>query len=191
MNEEIFGACRPVLAGRAESLEMAFMPSAHTLKERWHNNSLSANFLGDYFANFFPRDITGHARRQNEVRAAVSFTANELLENAMKYCSSGASELVRLGLALAEDEIMLHLSHQAQPETARRLRAFIAEFLSMPAGDFMVLQMERAAASDTASGSSGLGFATMAADYGAELGWRIRATPGGLHAVATQVTLRF
>ena len=39
-----------------DSLEMSFTPSTHSSGQRWTNNRLSAQFVGDYFSAFLPTD---------------------------------------------------------------------------------------------------------------------------------------
>ena len=79
---EDFGRIVEIRHGRdAESLNLSFWPGRVPLKQRWRNNGLSADFLGDYVTTFFPLDdaIPDTQLRQAEIRGAVSFIANELL----------------------------------------------------------------------------------------------------------------
>src|SRR6266481_4621306 len=73
-------------AGECEYLTLAFSPISAPLRSRWRNNGLSADFLGDYVTTFLPANgaLPASGRRQNEVKHAVTYIANELLENAMK-----------------------------------------------------------------------------------------------------------
>ncbi len=68
-----------------EYLAIGFSPTSLSIQERWRNNGLSADFLGDYLSTFFPGDDQQARHKRREVRAGVSYIANELLENAMKY----------------------------------------------------------------------------------------------------------
>src|ERR1700683_674106 len=70
-----------------EYLTLAFSPTSAPLRSRWRNNGLSADFLADYVTTFLPtRDgKPAAASRQKELKHAVTYVANELLENAMKY----------------------------------------------------------------------------------------------------------
>ena len=70
-----------------EYLIIGFSPSSIPLKQRWRNNGLSADFLADYLTTFFPgnEDDPSTIERQAEIKSAVSYIANELLENAMKF----------------------------------------------------------------------------------------------------------
>src|ERR1700759_3929863 len=88
-----------------EYLTLAFSPISAPLRTRWRNNGLSADFLGDYVTTFLPGDGAVPAResRQNEIRHAVTYIANELLENAMKYHQPDVEIPIRIHLELAAD----------------------------------------------------------------------------------------
>ncbi len=64
-----------------EGLTIVFSPTSSSLKARWKNNSLSADFMGDYFSTFCPVEQSELPSRRDEVKSAVSYIANELLEN--------------------------------------------------------------------------------------------------------------
>src|SRR5882724_10413818 len=74
-------------AGDCEYLTLAFSPLSVPLRSRWRNNGLSADFLGDYVLTFLPAEggFKPDSAMQKEIKHAVIFIANELLENAMKY----------------------------------------------------------------------------------------------------------
>src|ERR1700722_13814708 len=70
-----------------EYLTLAFSPLSVPLRSRWRNNGLSADFFGDYVTTFLALEAarTTAENGQNEIKHAVTYIANELLENAMKY----------------------------------------------------------------------------------------------------------
>src|ERR1700722_3706340 len=86
MISQTLGNCREP-SGQCEYLALAFSPLSAPLRSRWRNNGLSDDFLGDYVTTFLPVNGSTAAAegRQNEIRHAVTYIANELLENAMKY----------------------------------------------------------------------------------------------------------
>jgi hypothetical protein len=90
-------------AGKCEYLTLAFSPTSAPLRSRWRNNGLSADFLGDYVTTFLPANGTLPAfkRRQNEVKHAVTYIANELLENAMKYHQPDVEIPIRIHLSVS------------------------------------------------------------------------------------------
>ncbi|MEN9566801.1 MAG: hypothetical protein RLZZ69_1997, partial [Cyanobacteriota bacterium] len=83
----IFGSFIQNLPPSQEYLILSFSPGSIPLRQRWRNNCLSADFLADYLSTFFlgNDDQQPDSQKQAEVKSAVSYIANELLENAMKY----------------------------------------------------------------------------------------------------------
>ncbi|MFN7789106.1 MAG: slr1658 superfamily regulator, partial [Pseudanabaena sp.] len=103
---QVFGEFTENFSERSEFLVLGFSPSSLPIQLRWRTNGLSADFLGDYVKNFFPGDTRAALNKQTEVRHAVSFVANELLENAMKYSDKGAGQPVNLELHLFSDRLI-------------------------------------------------------------------------------------
>ena len=75
-----------------EHLTVGFSPSAIPIKKRWRNNGLSADYIANYLATFFPAtaDEPDSIYKLAEMKSAVSFITNELLENSMKYSDKTA-----------------------------------------------------------------------------------------------------
>jgi hypothetical protein len=170
-----------------EGLELTFSPSSVPLKQRWRNNGLSADFLADYVTTFFPRDEKdpGSQARQQEIRGAVNYIANELLENAMKYSEEHLAHPTTIRLVLAEDAILFTGTNATSGERGRAFLGFVRELAASDAGDMYVRQLERSAE----TGGSGLGLLTMINDYGARLAWRFEELADGGMWVTTQVRL--
>ena len=173
----------------SESLNLAFWPSSVPLQQRWRNNGLSADFLGDYVTTFFPHDENDPATRNRraEIQGAVAFIANELLENAMKFHDQSLPEPITLYLNLEKERITLRETNGTDDATAERFQAFIER---LRASDPDTLYMETLEQSATSDNASGLGYLTMINDYGAELAWRFEGLPSGGRRVTTQVTIQ-
>ncbi len=157
-----------------EYLTLHFSPSASARQERWRNYGLSADFLGDYFANFFPggRLAAGALSPRGAIKAAVSFIANELLENAIKYSDDQVEDPIVLSLYLYEDYILFRIINYTSCSTAARYQEFIQTLVSTEDIDTLFTQqMEQTA---LGSGESCLGLLTMICDYGVELGWQFQ-----------------
>ncbi len=171
----------------AEFLSLSFSPSSMPLKQRWRNNGLSADFLGDYVTTFLPRnaDEPAATRRQAEVRGAVSYIANELLENAMKFNDESGDAPISMQLYLNADSVVFVESNDADAERSAAFRGFIERLAGADPGELYIQQMEANALSDS---SAGLGFLTMISDYEAQLAWRFRPEGSG-YRVTTQVTV--
>ena len=73
----------------SEFLTLNFSLNSENRLQRWRNYGLSADFLGDYFANFFPgNELTPNPiSQQDAIKGSVSYIANELLENCLLYTS--------------------------------------------------------------------------------------------------------
>src|ERR1700689_1464810 len=100
MISETFGNFRE-RSNKCEYLTLAFSPLSTPLRSRWRNNGLSADFIGDYVITFLPGEGHGAGQSgQNEIRHAVTFIVNELLENAMKYHARDVDVPIRMHLEL-------------------------------------------------------------------------------------------
>jgi hypothetical protein len=171
--EQIFGDFKTDFQISQEYLTLGFSPSSVPLKQRWRNNGLSADFLADYLTTFFPEDPDNptSSQRQVEIKSAVSYIANELLENSMKFCDESLTNPISISLELEPDRIIFISTNTVAPEQVAKFQAFIEELLASDPDEFYVLQLERSAEEEN-SGQSGLGFLTMINDYNAKLGWK-------------------
>lgn len=192
ITNETFGDYGEQSAERYEYLTLAFSPLSAPLRSRWRNNGLSADFLGDYVTTFLPTmggqaDEAGH---QNEIRHAVTYIANELLENAMKYHDRRVDIPIGIHLELTDASITVSASNGVDAGQARHYRDFLASIVQGEPGDMLVKQLEQNARSTGDSTASCLGLLTMINDYGAKLGWRFVESncPGSL-TVTTRAIL--
>ena len=165
-------------AGDCEYLTLAFSPTSAPLRSRWRNNGLSADFLGDYVTTFLPANGTLPAfkRRQNEVKHAVTYIANELLENAMKYHQPDVETPIRVHMELRSDQITVSVSNGISAEQAVRYQAFVQNLQQGDAGDLLMRQQEESARSSEASVSC-VGLLTMITDYDVQLAWSFDVHP--------------
>jgi hypothetical protein len=159
-----------------DSLELSFTPNSLPIKKRWRNNRLSANFMADYFSNFLPVDENDPAqkRRIKESKGAVSYVANELLENAIKFNDRGTNFQIKFGIYFIEEAdltAVLFATNSVSAEGLDKFQKFIQELLCSDPEKLYVQQIEKSAEEEN-SGASGLGFLTMINDYSAKLGWK-------------------
>lgn len=187
---ENVGDFKESLSTVLDGLALTFSPSAIPLKQRWRNNGLSADFLADYVISFFPRDEGDAAAeaRQADIRGAVAYIANELLENAMKYSSEVVARPTTIRLILADDAIFFSETNTTSRAHGDSFRAFVRELNESDPSEMYLSQMERTA---EGGGGSGLGLLTMINDYGAKLAWRFEDIENGDLSVTTQVRLDF
>lgn len=165
-----FGDYPPKATPSREYLTMAFSSATVPLKERWHNNALSADFLADYFANFFPGNETAPTQTsfRAEIRGTISYIANELLENGLKF-NYDPNHSISIRLELHADRLVFTLKNSINPDIVTGFQAFLVELIASEPMEMYVTVVEQNALD--AKGSSGLGFLTMLNDYGARLGW--------------------
>jgi hypothetical protein len=165
-------------ASEREYLTLAFSPSSAPLRSRWRNNGLSADFLGDYVTTFLPTKdgVPAFEERQNELRHAVTYIANELLENAMKYHQPDVEIPIKIHLELASDHVTVSVSNGVSVVQAGRYKAFVEHLQEGDAGDLLLKQQEESAKASESTISC-LGLLTMVSDYDAQLNWRFEVHP--------------
>ena len=185
---QIFGDFVDKQEGSGEYLQIGFSPHAMPLQQRWRNNGLSANFLADYLSTFFPGENSAASARQAEIKDAVSYVANELLENAMKFSYTAAHQAVSIEMFLEADVISLYATNSLDPQTVAPFQQYIQRLLTEDPDALYMEQLEHNAAEDH-NGASGLGFLTMLNDYGATLAWRFTCLGQDVVTVTTMVRL--
>jgi len=172
---------------KLECLNLSFLPCSKTVQERWQHNGLSADFLGDYFTVFFPNKNDSEANKIAEIKNAVSYIANELLENAMKYAAENCSLPTSIHLYLDNSTILFNESNHVEQEQAKKFMSYIEKFMSDDPNEFYLKQLENSTM--TEEGQSGLGFLTMVNDYKAKLGWQFKNIDDQYTRVTTQVII--
>ena len=173
---QIFGDFVESFPPVQDSLELTFNSNSLPIKKRWRSNRLSANFMADYFSNFLPvdEDDLAQKRRIKESKGAVSYVANELLENAIKFNDRGTNFKIKFGIyfiAEADMTAVLFATNSVSAEGLDKFQKFIQELLCSDPEKLYVQQIEKSAQEEN-SGESGLGFLTMINDYSAKLGWK-------------------
>jgi hypothetical protein len=158
-----------------EYLIIGFSPSSVPLKQRWRNNGLSADFLADYLTTFFPRneDEPSTIERQAEIKSAVSYIANELLENAMKFNDETSEYPIDIKLQLESDGVIFSVANSISPQAVDKFQAYIQQLLSSEPSELYLQRLEKNAADESCT-NSGLGLLTMLTDYTAKLGWKFQ-----------------
>lgn len=169
---QVFGEFTENFSERSEFLVLGFSPSSLPIQLRWRTNGLSADFLGDYVKNFFPGDTRAALNKQTEVRHAVSFVANELLENAMKYSDKGAGQPVNPELHLFSDRLIFVSKNSVHQDAIADFQTYLQQITTSDIGEMYINQVEKSSDNDE-SKSSGLGYLTMIMDYDAVLGWKL------------------
>ncbi|MDJ0571198.1 MAG: DUF6272 family protein [Pleurocapsa sp. MO_192.B19] len=195
MNQQIFGKFQTDFPNDREFLNIGFSPSSLSIQQRWRNNGLSADFVADYMTTFFPRQSESQSeqQRQAELKHAVSYIANELLENSMKFNYAPSEHSIEFGIHLLDREeaqIVLYATNSVHLQQVAEFQDFIQELLTCDPEELFVLQMERNAENPDDQASR-LGFLTMINDYAAQLGWKFTTMPNkdSIILVTTMVQL--
>ena len=178
MTNQILGYHGQEVGDRCEYLTLAFSPLSAPLRSRWRNNGLSADFLGDYVTTFLPADGSTAAPEggKMEIKHAVTYIANELLENAMKYHEHSVDIPIGIHLELTGTQITVSATNGISDKQAQRYQTFVEAILREDPGELLLRQLEESSRDD-ASTKSCLGLLTIVNDYGARLGWRFEAHP--------------
>ncbi|WP_445171818.1 DUF6272 family protein [Microcoleus sp.] len=191
---EIWGEFIDQFPPEHDCLELTFTPSSRPIKQRWRNNRLSAHFVADYLSSFLPMDAedASSKKRIKQSKGVVSYVANELLENAIKFNKDDTNYKVKFGIHFicgTEVTAVIFASNTVTSEGANKFKEFIKKILASDPNELYLQQLEKNAESE--SESSGLGLLTMINDYSAKIGWKFdpRAESDTI-AVTTVVQIR-
>jgi hypothetical protein len=191
---QIFGEFIEEFPPEHDSLELTFTPSSRPIKQRWRNNRISAHFVADYLSSFIPVDEedASSEKRIKQSKGAVSYVANELLENSIKFNKDDINYKVKFGIHfIGQTEVtaVIFASNSVNPEGANKLKEFIEEVLASDPNELYLQQLEKNAESE--SDTSGLGLLTMINDYSAKIGWKFdRRSDSDTIIVTTVVQIR-
>ncbi|NJP09280.1 MAG: ATP-binding protein [Leptolyngbyaceae cyanobacterium RU_5_1] len=170
---QIFGNFSDQLSVSQEYLTIVLSPSSAPLQQRWHNNGLSADFMADYFATFFPRSEESVSNNNSKVKikSIVSFIANELLENSMKFSDYATGYPISITLQLHEDGLVFLATNSLNVHAVHHFQSLIQEITAGDPRELMIHRLEKNFEEQN-NDTSGLGLLTMMSDYLARIGWK-------------------
>ncbi len=170
---QLFGDFEEDSCVSQEYLVLGFSPSSIPVKQRWRNNGLSADFLADYLTTFYPvdPDDPDSVYKRKEIKSAVSYIANELLENAMKFHDELSQRPISIQMRLRDGMLKFCVTNSVRPQTLKKFKAFIQEVTENDPQELYIRKLEQNALEDNHTGS-GLGLLTMINDYMATVGWK-------------------
>ncbi len=184
---DVLGNFLPTAEG-VEHLSVRFSKTSLAIKERWRNNGLTADFIAAYAETFLPSSDADDPRARKFVREtkdSLSFVANELLENGLKYHEGTAGNDIELRFEVRDAKrLVVQQTNLAGRARVEGLKALAHEILTR---DLSELYFERLERSD--GDSAGLGLITIVNDHGASLAWQFAPHPSGLITVTTQAAL--
>src|SRR5215831_15412918 len=124
-----------------EYLKLGFSPTSIPIQQRWRNNGLSADFLADYLSTFFPGEDRASTKRQAEIKGIVSYIANELLENAMKFSYAPSQHAISLAMYLEAGAISLYVTNSVDPKSLVAFQQCIQRLLTEDPNDLYMEQL--------------------------------------------------
>lgn len=188
---QIYGDYQEELLINNQFLLISFAPGSIPLKQRWRNNGLSADFVADYMVTFFPANEEDPStfKKQAELKSAVSYIANELLENAMKYHDEASEYPIKFGIYLLNETIIIFSTNCISAAVLGRFQGVIKQLLESDLSELYIQQLEKVA-EDESQTTSGMGLITIMYDYLAKLGWKIESlTTPQVSIVTTMVQI--
>jgi len=188
---QLFGNYEEETCVSPEYLVLGFSPSSIPVKQRWRNNGLSADFLADYLTTFYPVDPDNpdSVYKRTEIKSAVSYIANELLENAMKFHDDTSHYPISIQMRLRDGMLKFCVTNTVRPHSMRKFKVFIQEITENDTQELYIRKLEQNALEDTHTGS-GLGLLTMINDYMATVGWKFETIQVNPEIVAVTTMVR-
>ena len=191
---QIFGHFIETLPQQDEYLTIGFSPSSQPLKKRWENNGLSADFISEYFKTFFVSqeeelDEEESIAREN-LRDAVKYIANELLENAMKFQDTALPFTAKIGFSLYSDRLIFCVTNGISKHQIQPFQEMIKRLLDEDPEE-LYFQAMKSNAQKGSDAPSRLGLLSMICDYSAKLGWKFEPSQKDptIMTVSTMVSL--
>jgi hypothetical protein len=132
---------------------------------KWSHCSICADFLSQWYTNVL--SANGFAGKLKDAGHGISYMANELIENAVKFRAGGD---VDIEAGLAGNLFVLEIGNWIADETRRRFQGLLEEITNGDPGELLIERIEANAAGE--SSGSGLGLLTLMNDYGAKIAWR-------------------
>lgn len=141
------------------------------IQDRWRNKSLSADFLADYWGTFFLVQNASAQELQAEVKDAVSYISNELLENAVKFHYEPDHAPIKIGIYLFREALRFYVTNSIDPQSVKSFQQYIHTLLTEDPGELFFQQLERNATQEDST-ESHLGLLTIINDYQGEIAWK-------------------
>lgn len=135
------------------------------LELSWHHCATTSDFVSELCA----LRVQLPPAQVREAQHSVSYLANELIENAVKFKTSG-----NVGIEVAEtgEGFNIKVKNTIDVEAAKRFQSLLSELAQGDPGDLLIRKIEHNAASP-GSGGSGLGLLTLMSDYGVRFSWAV------------------
>jgi len=160
------------------------------LQQRWRNNGLSADFMADYLTIFFSKE----ENKQEKIKSAVSFIANELLENMMKFHDKTSPYPVSIQLRLyANRHIFFGATNSISSQMVAPFQTHLQALIRHEPKELWTQNLiNDNDVEQNHHNNSGLGLLTILMDYETKLHWKFETsqTHPDVILVTTQVQLK-
>jgi len=174
---QIFGNFIQELSGQDEFITLSFSPSSLALRHHWEKNGLSADFIGEYFKVFF----VGHEKLASQrttglhdlenLKDAVKYISNELLENAMKFQDTALPFPTKITFSLLDNKLIFYVVNGVTAKQMTILKDYIQQLLCNNP-EYLYLQTMKKTSLHSKNQYSRLGLLSMICDYSAQIGWK-------------------
>ncbi len=155
----------------SEFVIMSFSTSRISIQDRWRNNSLSADFMADYWKTFLLSQKPDDQALASRLRSTVSYIANELLENAVKFHQHAPGCSICLSIYQVGGCLRFYVSNSISANDTESFRQYLRTLLTEDPEELFFRQIERNALNEEST-ESHLGLLTLVNDYQARLGWK-------------------
>ena len=170
---QIFGNFNDKILNDQPSLRLVF--PIRSFVNQWQNVGLSASFLANFCESLFRGAEPAYtAYSPEEIESSVSYIANELIENAVKYNADQSMEIA-LSVYLKHDRLTIVVLNSIANREVPRLQGLIRDITVGDVGELLIQRMEE---SFLGGSASGLGLLTIMHDHEAQLGWRFETLAG-------------
>lgn len=170
---QLFGDFKEEILANHKLFKMDFFVHSIPIERRKQTRYLSIAFITDYLATLFPvdeEDINSY-ERQLQMKSAVSYIANELLENSMKFNHESVKYPIEFGICFLEKVLVFVVSNCASEKTLESFKDFVHELTNSDIDALYFRQLKKGL--EEKSEESRLGFLSLITDYSAKLGWKI------------------
>ncbi|MCA1408532.1 ATP-binding protein [Ensifer sp. IC3342] len=133
----------------------------------WQHCAMTSDFVAEFVALRY----RSSRNLYKEVRHSVGYLTNELIENAVKFRTSGE---VVVEASISTNIFRAKVSNYIDRDTAEQFQRLLSEITAGDPGDLLIKRIE-ANAAGTGAGS-GLGLLTLMSDYGAHFAWVFGST---------------
>jgi hypothetical protein len=192
---QTFGNFDSTLLADNQCLQITFAAGLVPQKQFWPNSSLSAKFISDYLAMFFggaSETSREQQQQQTEIKDAIRYIVNELLENAVKFSAKTPDYPTQLGLHIHADKIIVFVTNTTAVSNLVNFQALIHELTTVDPLALYIDRLEKNLDEENCQ-TSGLGFITILSNYATQIGWQFEPISSDSQAVlvTTMVQLSY